>query len=151
MRIGEVARQSGVSTKAIRYYEQIGLMPQPARTESGYRDYDPSATDRLRFIVDAQTTGLRLSEIAGVLELKDAESGACDHTRELLESHLVEIEERITALESIREELAGLVRRAGALDPSDCSDPQRCQVIGDGIASRREKAIDRARARAGVS
>lgn len=133
MRIGELASTSGVSDKTIRYYESIGLLPEPDRTAAGYRDYDDSAIGRLRFISDAQTTGLSLAEIASVLELKDAGAASCDHTRELLEFHLREIEGRIAALESTRTELHGLIERARGLSPSECTDPQRCQVIGRGI------------------
>lgn len=135
MRIGELAATCGVSDKTIRYYESVGLLPAPARTPAGYRDYDEGAAARLRFIGDAQTTGLSLAEIASVLELKDAESSSCDHTRRLLEFHLDEIEGRIAALESTRAELSAMVERARALDPADCTDPQRCQVIGDGMTA----------------
>ena len=130
MRIGALADSSGVSDKTIRYYESIGLLPEPDRTSAGYRDYDDSAIGRLRFISDAQTTGLSLSEIASVLELKDTGAASCDHTRELLEFHLRAIEGRIAARESTRTELHGLIERARDLSPSDCTDPHRCQVIG---------------------
>jgi len=142
VRIGELAKASGVSDRTIRYYESIGLLPEPGRTPAGYRDYGSDAITRLRFVADAQTTGLSLTEIASVLELKDANTPSCDHTRELLEYHLSEIEGRIEALESTRLELRRLIGRARKLDPSDCSDPQRCQVIGAGIESQLAKRID---------
>lgn len=84
MRIGEVADASGVSTKTIRYYESIGLLDEPRRTESGYRDYGADTIDRLRFVRDAQATGLTLAEIASVLELKHAGERSCHHTTALL-------------------------------------------------------------------
>ena len=62
MRIGEVAEQAVVTTKTIRYYESIGILPTPERTPSGYRAYDSKTLDRLRFIRDAQATGLTLTE-----------------------------------------------------------------------------------------
>ncbi|MDH3225635.1 MAG: heavy metal-responsive transcriptional regulator [Thermoleophilia bacterium] len=142
MRIGELAEATGLTDKTIRYYESIGLLPAPTRTRSGYRDYSDDAIDRLRFIGDAQTTGLSLTEITSILELKDSKAKSCDHTRQLLEFELNEIKDRITALESTRDELRRLIRRAKGLDPTDCSDPQRCQVIGDGIESRLAKKID---------
>src|SRR5439155_15385825 len=71
MLIGEVADRSGVSTKAIRYYEDIGLLPPPERTASGYRDYAASVVDRLAFIRAAQAVGLSLGEIRGVVALRD--------------------------------------------------------------------------------
>ena len=141
MRIGQLADACGVSDKTIRYYESIGLLAEPERTPAGYRDYDEAAVGRLRFIADAQTTGLSLAEIASVLELKDVNTSSCGHTRQLLEFHLSEIEGRIAALESTRAELARLVERARGLDPSDCSDPDRCQVIGDGIDARPARGL----------
>lgn len=131
MKIGELADQADVSTKTIRYYESIGLMSEPARTASGYRDYDDAAAERLRFIRDAQSTGLTLAEIQSVLELKDAGQTSCAHTRALLERHLRELDEQIERLRLARRELVELAERAGALDPTDCTDPNRCQVIVD--------------------
>lgn len=129
MKIGELADRASVSTKTIRYYESIGLLPEPGRTPSGYRDYEVDAAERLRFIRDAQATGLTLAEIQSVLELKDAGRTSCAHTRSLLERHLGELDDQIARLVAAREELVQLADRAEALDPSACTDPNRCQVI----------------------
>ena len=129
MKIGELADRASVSTKTIRYYESIGLLAEPGRTASGYRDYEDDATERLRFIRDAQATGLSLAEIQSVLELKDAGRNSCAHTRGLLDRHLAELDDQIARLVDAREELVQLADRAGALDPSSCTDPNRCQVI----------------------
>ena len=129
MRIGELAERTGVTDKTVRYYESIGLLAPPARTTSGYRDYDERAVDRLRFIRDAQSTGLSLSEIQSVLELKDAGARSCGHTRALLERHLAEMDEQIRRLQWARAELGQLAERAAGLDPATCTDPNRCQVI----------------------
>lgn len=129
MRIGEVGEAVGVSTKALRFYESIGLLPEPVRTSSGYRDYPPEVIERVQFIRDAQATGLTLAEVTSVLELKDAGHRSCEHTLALVQRHLVEIDERIRALRETRVRLADLARRATGLDPVDCTDPQRCQVI----------------------
>lgn len=129
MRIGELAELGHVSTKTIRYYESIGLLDEPDRTGSGYRDYGPEATERLRFIRDAQATGLTLSEIASVLELKEAGQRSCAHTTSLLERHLGELDEQIERLLAARRSLSELADRAQVLDPSTCTDPNRCQVI----------------------
>jgi DNA-binding transcriptional MerR regulator len=131
MRIGALSDEVGVSTKTIRYYESIGLVAEPGRTPAGYRDYDRSSVERLRFVRQAQATGLTLAEIASVLELKDAGSTTCGHTRSLLEGHLDQLDRQIRHLQEAREELAALARRARTLDPSACTDPNRCQVISD--------------------
>ena len=130
MRVGELADRVGVTAKTVRYYESIGLLAEPGRTPSGYRDYGPDAVERLRFVRDAQATGLTLTEIASVLELKNAGERSCAHTAELLERHLAELDEQIQRLTTTRSELERLASRADELDPATCTDPNRCQVIG---------------------
>lgn len=129
MRIGEVARAAGVSAKTLRFYESIGLLTDPSRTSSGYRDYPLDAVERVRFIRDAQHAGLTLAEVASVLELKDAGSRSCEHTLALVQRHLADIDHKIAALHETRARLADLAQRASALDPVECTDPHRCQVI----------------------
>jgi DNA-binding transcriptional MerR regulator len=129
MRIGELGERAGVPAKTIRYYESLGLLDEPARTSSGYRDYDDEAVDRLRFVRDAQATGLTLSEIASVLELKGSGERSCAHTTALLERHLADIDAQIERLHEAREALVALADRARSLDPAACTDPNRCQVI----------------------
>jgi MerR family transcriptional regulator, copper efflux regulator len=129
MRIGTLAERSSLTTKTIRYYESIGLLDEPPRTASGYREYDDVAVERLRFIRDAQSSGLSLSEVQSILELKDAGSRSCGHTMSLLDRHIAEIDEQMARLAVARQELRELAERARMLDPARCTDPQRCQVI----------------------
>jgi MerR family transcriptional regulator, copper efflux regulator len=74
MRIGELAEQAGISTKAIRYYEQVGILTPPARTPSGYRSYDDTALGRLSFVRAAQAVGLTLGEIRQVIAFRGSHS-----------------------------------------------------------------------------
>lgn len=129
MKIGELADQGGVTAKTIRYYESIGLLDEPPRTASGYRTYGHDAAERLRFIRDAQASGLSLAEIASVLELKAAGARSCEHTAALLERHLADLDGQIERLTQARAELQALADRARGLDPTACTDPNRCQVI----------------------
>ena len=129
MRIGEVARNSGLSPTTIRYYEDIGLLPEPARAANGYRDYDAGAVERLCFISDAQESGLTLAEIASILELRAQGDPTCHHTIELMERHLADVERRIESLKASRDLYARLIDRARTLDPAECTDPDRCQTI----------------------
>ncbi len=129
MQIGELGRRAEVSPKTIRYYESIGLLDEPARTPGGYRDYDDAAIERLRFVRDAQATGLSLAEIASVLELKGSGQTSCAHTAALLERHLVDLDRQIEQLHQARSSLRQLADRARSLDPGACTDPNRCQVI----------------------
>ncbi len=129
MRIGELAEQAAVTTKTIRYYESIGILPTPDRTPSGYRAYDATALERLRFVRDAQATGLTLIEIKSILELKGQGELSCEHTRSLVQRQLDEIDVQIERLEHARRELQELLERADRTDPAECVDEHRCQVI----------------------
>ena len=73
MRIGQIAERSGVPTKTIRYYESVGLLPRPDRTESGYRDYDEPALQRLRFVQRARSLGFSVREHVAQIDAKMAE------------------------------------------------------------------------------
>ena len=129
MQIGELANTAGVTTKTIRYYEAIGVLDEPARTDSGYRSYGPAAVERLDFVKQAQSTGLALAEIKSILEIKDQGGQTCEHTKALLRQHLDELDERIVELQAARVELQAMYQRAGALDPAKCTDANRCQII----------------------
>lgn len=129
MRIGELAERTGTTTKTVRYYESIGLIPEPERTAAGYREYDEDAVERLRFVREAQASGLTLTEIQSILELKGAGATSCEHTHALLEQHLADLDDQIERLRGARADLAALAERAASLDPARCVDPNRCQVI----------------------
>jgi DNA-binding transcriptional MerR regulator len=135
MRIGEVAKRSGLSATTVRYYEDIGLLPQPARAANGYRDYEPEAVERLRFVRDAQDSGLTLAEISSILELRAQGESTCHHTIELMERHLEDVDRRIESLRASRDVYAKLIARAITLDPTDCTDPDRCQTISTALDS----------------
>ena len=129
MRIGTLADLSGLSTQTIRYYESIDLLPEPERTPSGYRDYSVDIAERLRFIRDAQASGLTLTDVRTLLAMKDAGLATCAHTRSMLDRHLADIDAQIARLQAARAELTELSDRARRLDPTTCTDPNRCQVI----------------------
>lgn len=129
MNIGELGRLTGTSTKAIRYYEEIGVLREPERSANGYRTYELETVDRLRFIKDAQLTGLSLAEITTILDQRGKGESTCEHVMSLLEHHLHELDSRIKALKNTRTRLVTIVERARQLDPSECLDPNRCQTI----------------------
>lgn len=129
MRIGELGRRAGVPVKTIRYYEEIGLLEEPVRLANGYRDYSEVAVDRLQFIREAQATGLSLSEIGSIIEMRNHGEQTCGHVIGLLERHLDDIDRQILQLRSTRKLLSELTVQAKALDPGDCVDPNRCQTI----------------------
>jgi MerR family copper efflux transcriptional regulator len=134
MKIGQLAERTGVSTKAIRYYEDIGVLPEPARAENGYRRYDGDAADRIAFIQDAQSAGLSLGEIQMILELRDGGQSTCHHVVATLEGHLDEVDRQMEDLKRTRRHLSEIVDRARSLDPANCDDPNRCQTIPKGLS-----------------
>lgn len=129
MRIGALAAAAGVPAKTIRFYEQVGLLPDPPRTPSGYRDYPPRAADRLAFIRNAQAAGLTLAEIRGVLDIRDGGRAPCEHVGELIAEHLRQVEERITELTRARQSLLELAAKAAATDPATCPDGDICRIL----------------------
>jgi DNA-binding transcriptional MerR regulator len=109
--IGQVAERAGVSAPTIRYYEEIGLLPKPTRSSTGYRRYPETAVEELRFIRKAQALGFSLDEIAEILKLSRAGGSPCSHVRSLGHQHLAAVEERIRQLQHFREQLASEVAR----------------------------------------
>ncbi len=129
MRIGELAERAGISAKAIRYYEQLGILAPPARTPSGYRAYDETVLGRLGFVRAAQALGLSLGEIRQVVGFRDDRVAPCEHVTELLQRRAAELERRIAELEQLRGELNRLAERAQSLDPEQCPPESVCHVI----------------------
>ena len=129
MKIGELANKTGLTTKTIRYYEDIGILPEPGRQANGYRSYNPSVIDRVGFIKDAQASGLSLIEVQIILELRDEGESTCGHTVRLLESHLEDVQTQIIDLHRTKTLLEKMIVKAKALDPADCLNPNRCQTI----------------------
>lgn len=129
MRIGETADRSGVSAKALRYYETVGLLPEPERTAGGYRDYPETVLDRLRFIRAAQGVGLTLGEIRGVIAFREAGRPPCAHVLELIEGRAADLDTRIVELAALRDELRRLDERGRTLSPDACSPGLVCHIL----------------------
>src|SRR5215472_11561898 len=105
MKIGEVAGRSGVPAKTIRFWEDQRLLPAPARTPAGYRDYDPAIVERLAFIRHAQAAGLTLEHIRQVLDIRDGGRPPCVHVTGLIARRLGEVEARLAELARARDQL----------------------------------------------
>jgi DNA-binding transcriptional MerR regulator len=129
VRIGELARRTGLTTKTIRFYEQAGVLPEPERQPSGYRDYDESALARLRFVRAAQAAGLTLAEIRQVIDVREQTGPPCRHVAELLDAHAADLDRRIDQLTALRDEVRHLRHRADRLDPASCAAAAVCHVI----------------------
>ena len=128
--IGELARRSGTSRDAIRYYESRGVLPAPPRARSGYRLYRMADVERLSFIAQAKRLGLTLDEIAETLEIVDRGREPCDHVRRALGERLSETRRCLSELRALEvkleEALAG-AERGRVASQAAC----RCRIIED--------------------
>ncbi len=115
MRIGELADSLGINPRTIRYYESIGLLPEPDRTPSGYRHYGNADVERLTFIRTAQRLGLTLDDIAEVIAFRDRGERPCGHVMGLLRRQVAELDRRIEEMCRLREELTRLESEAQRL------------------------------------
>jgi len=107
--IGEAARQSGVKVPTIRYYEQIGLLPAPPRSEGNRRQYDGGDLRRLAFIRHARELGFEIDAIRTLLTLQDQPGQSCAAADEIARARLVEVEQRIASLTALKAELRRMV------------------------------------------
>jgi DNA-binding transcriptional MerR regulator len=106
--IGELAEHLGINPRTIRYYESIGLLPEPERSESGYRVYGEADVERLVFIKAAQRLGLALDEVREILALRDRGVPPCGHVRSVLRRQVSDIDRQLAELHHLREELVAL-------------------------------------------
>lgn len=126
MRIGEVADLVGVNPKTIRYYEDIGLLPDPERTPAGYRNYTTADVYRLVFVKTARRLGFTLDEVAEILAFREQGDPPCAYVLGVLGRQVDDLDRRITELQDLRAELVALKARADHL-PND--DACYCTVI----------------------
>lgn len=119
--IGQVARQTGVSVETIRFYERQGLIQEPPRRPSGYRQYDSNDIHRLTFIQQAKTLGFSLQEIGELLSLKLNPDATCHDVREQAQAKLHDIEDKIRKLKRMQRTIRKLVQDCPGQGPvTDC-------------------------------
>jgi MerR family copper efflux transcriptional regulator len=121
--VGQVARQAGVGVETVRFYEKNGLLEQPARRASGYREYDEETVNRLRFIQRAKELGFTLGEIRELLSLR-CSGQPCNAVREQAEAKVAEIEAKVAMLLRMKEVLGRL-----ALSCGEQYDKSRCPIL----------------------
>ena len=125
MEIREISNQTGVPVKTIRYYEEIGLLPLPARKPNGYRDYSSSDIPRLRLVAGARHLDIPLAEIKEILDMRDQGEAPCTVLLDLLATKADEIETRIRDLQHLQVKLRQL-RNLGLTFPTDDIDGKNC-------------------------
>ena len=120
MNISQAANQSGVSAKAIRYYESIALIQPARRSGNGYRDFGADDVHKLRFIARARGQGFSVAEVADLLAVYRDKSRASAQVRGLAANAIGRIEDKIAELRSISTALSELVARCHSDDRPDC-------------------------------
>ncbi len=120
MRIGELARATGVSAETIRFYEREGILKRPARTASNYRDYGKNDLALLKFIRAARDLGFSMAQVRELLDLADDRSRSCVAVDELARAHLADVDRKIAELSSLRNELARLLSKCEQGSIEDC-------------------------------
>jgi len=116
----ELARRTGCNLETIRYYEKIGMMPDPPRTASGYRVYDDAHVSRLRFILRARELGFSIEQIRGLLDLVDGGTQTCAEVKERTELHLADVRAKIADLKRIENVLAETAEQCSGEDVPEC-------------------------------
>ncbi|MBL0373861.1 Cu(I)-responsive transcriptional regulator [Rhizobium sp. KVB221] len=120
MNIGDVARQSGVSAKMIRYYESIGLIPEAGRSESGYRNYGTNDVHTLRFIRRARDLGFTVEQMGDLLALWNDRSRASAEVKKIALDHVAILESKIAELQAMARTLGYLANHCQGNDRPDC-------------------------------
>jgi DNA-binding transcriptional MerR regulator len=115
MFIQQLAKISGVPAKTIRYYESIGLLPEPERAKNNYRQYTPEAAERLRFIVSARSLGFTLADIGEFLAARDAGTLPCKRVLDSFDQRILDLDRRIADLLALRDTLTRIQRNGADL------------------------------------
>lgn len=129
MRIGTVAKKSGVSAKAIRYYESIGLIKPASRSDNGYRSYGENDVQTLRFIRVTRNLGFSIEDVSSLLSLWRDKHRASADVKALAQKHIQDVDEQIARLHSVQKILKNLTDCCHGDDRPDCP-------ILDGFAER---------------
>jgi Cu(I)-responsive transcriptional regulator len=128
LRIGDLAKATGTTVETIRYYERIGLLSKPVRTEGNYRAYSERDLKRLNFIRHSRGLGFDVPEVRSLLDLSDHPDRDCGEADRIASGHLAAVTAKIEQLELLRSELARMV---GACRGSRVADCLVIETLGD--------------------
>jgi MerR family mercuric resistance operon transcriptional regulator len=120
MKIGQLSRQTNCKIETIRYYERIGLLPAPARSDGGYRMYDESHLQRLAFIRRSRELGFTIEEIRGLLDLVDGGHYTCSDIKTITMEHVEGIRQKIADLKKLEKTLSAIASRCSGDATPEC-------------------------------
>ena len=141
MKIGALAKTTGLTTKTIRYYELHRLLEDPERTESGYRMYGEGDVERLEFVKKAKRIGLSLEEIREILVIHEQTQSPCVHVLALLDRKLENVDDVIKDLEDFRRELMRLRVESQVRLEQLPADARICGIIEQGVHAKGQAAL----------
>ncbi|NNM78535.1 helix-turn-helix domain-containing protein [Sphingomonas sp. ID1715] len=145
--IGDLSRRTGVNIETIRYFEKVGLIAAPPRTDGGHRSYDESHVRVLRFIRSARELGFAPDEVRAILRLGGPGAAHCDEVREIATHHLERVRAKIADLEELQNLIANAVEHCSGKATPDCAvidmlqRPERNQTDDTAIALDGEAPI----------
>lgn len=128
MKIGELARQTGSNSETIRYYEKIGLLRRPDRTQSNYRDYGPRDAERLAFIRHARGLGFELADVRSLIDLAEQPDRNCGEADAIASRHLAAVDDKLDRLARLRGELVRMIEGCRGGRVSSC---RIIETLGD--------------------
>lgn len=132
LRIGQLAEQAGVGVETVRFYERKGLLEEPERRPSGYREYPPAAVQRIRFIRRAKELGFSLKEISELLSLRVSPDSTCADVRSRARAKVAEIDEKLVSLTKMKIALERLAGRCRGKGPTE-GCPILAEIDGEGV------------------
>lgn len=139
--IGSLAKRTGTKVQTIRYYETIGLMPEPERSAGGQRRYGQAGLDRLAFVRHARQLGFSLEAIRDLLNLADNPAQSCSEADSIARQQLKQVEDRIARLNALKVELERMICECGQNSVADCRvlevlrDHSECLTEHDSIGA----------------
>lgn len=117
---GELSRKTGCNAETIRYYEKIGIMPEPARSASGYRQYDATHERRLGFVMRGRELGFTMEDLKSLLDLIDRRAVSCAEVEKLARAHLQSVRDKISDLKRMENALSSTVHACSGKDVPQC-------------------------------
>ncbi|MCM2320344.1 MAG: Cd(II)/Pb(II)-responsive transcriptional regulator [Pseudomonas sp.] len=126
MRIGELARATGVEVETIRYYEKSGLLPAPPRSGNGYRHYGPAHLERLAFIRHCRALDIGLADVRRLLDYAAQPESGCDEVNRLIDEQLARVRSRLDSLHNLEHQLRTLRQHCSGAQPAS-----ECGILGE--------------------
>ena len=123
LRIGDLGKATDTKVETIRYYEQIGILPAPSRTDGNFRAYAPMHLARLSFVRRARDLGFTLRQVRELLSLSDQKQRSCNAVADIAREHLAEVDRKIADLKSLRAELSSIINQCS------CGTIAECRII----------------------